>query len=111
MGSLLVFPRGAGGQLPVYVAGGAGAMSLKSRKPTRKLGYDPDVNPGETFTVANVGAGIVFPRGNSAPNWSFRADYRYLFINSNSSAPAFFAKSKSRHGHHVEFGIQYSFRK
>lgn len=111
MGSLLFFPRGAGGRVPVYVAGGAGLLSLRSRRPTRKLGYDPDVNPGESFTATNIGGGIVIPRGNSAPNWSFRADYRLLLINSNSDAPAFFARSKSRRGHHVQFGMQYAFRK
>ena len=112
MGSLLFFPKGAGtGRLPFYVAGGAGIVSLRSRKPTRKLGYDPDVNPGESFTATNIGVGIKIPRGRSAPNWSFRFDYRMLFINANSDAPAFFAKSKSRRGQHIQFGLQYAFRK
>jgi hypothetical protein len=111
MGSLLVYPRGTSVRLPFYVAGGAGLMTLKSRKPTRKLGYNPDVNPSEGFTVTNIGAGVKIPRGASAPNWSFRFDYRLLLINSNSDAPAFFAKTKSRTGHHIQFGMLYTFRR
>jgi hypothetical protein len=38
-------------------------------------------------------------------------DYRLLFINANNGAPAFFASSKSRTGHQVQFGIQYAFRR
>ena len=78
---------------------------------TVKLGYDPDVNPQRDSRPTNIGGGVKLPRGVSAPNWSFRIDYRLVFINSNSDAPAFFAKNKSRKAHRVQFGMQYAFRR
>jgi hypothetical protein len=111
-GNLLFFPRGTTGpRLPYYVAVGGGLLTLVSREVTVKLGYNPDVNPTEGFTTANIGAGVKIPRGISAPNWSFRIDYRLVFINSNSDAPAFFAQAKSRKAHRVQFGMQYAFRR
>jgi hypothetical protein len=111
-GNVMFFPRGTTGtRLPYYIAGGAGLMNLVSRQVTVKLGYDPDVNPSEGFTTANIGGGVKIPRGASAPNWSFRIDYRLVFINSNNDAPAFFARSKSRKAHRVQFGMLYAFRR
>jgi hypothetical protein len=111
-GNVLFYPRGTtGSRLPYYVAGGAGLLRLISRQVTTKLGYDPDVNPSEGFTTTNIGGGIKIPRGVSAPNWAFRIDYRLVFINSNSDAPAFFARTKSRKAHRVQFGMQYAFRR
>lgn len=111
-GNLMFYPRGTTGtRLPYYVAGGAGFLTLVSRQVTAKLGYDPDVNPSERFSTANIGGGVKIPRGVSAPNWSFRIDYRLVFINSNSDAPAFFAKTKSRKAHRVQFGMQWALRR
>ena len=39
------------------------------------------------------------------PDWGFRADYRYLIVNANGDAPAFFARAKGRSGHRVTFGL------
>jgi len=111
-GELLFYPKGATGtRLPFYIGGGVGMMSMASRPSTKKIGYDPDGNGSESFTLSRIGAGMKIPRGASAPNWAFRIDYRLLFINANDGAPAFFASSKSRTGHQVQFGIQYAFRR
>ena len=42
---------------------------------------------------------------------NFRIDYRYLFINSNSDAPAFFAKTKSRGAHRIYVGMLYTWKR
>jgi hypothetical protein len=106
-GNLVVFPRGtAGTALPVYVTAGVGLVSLQSRESTRQFGYDVDDNGWESFIAGNVGGGVKFLRA-SVPNWGFRADYRYLIVNSNDDAPAFFARAKTRGGHRIYFGLLY----
>ena len=111
-GGVLFYPRGTtGSRLPFYFSGGVGMMSLVARPTTKKVGYDPEGNGSESFTVSRIGAGLKIPRGTSAPNWSFRMDYRLMFINANSDAPAFFAQTDTRTGHQVQFGIQYAFRR
>jgi hypothetical protein len=103
------FPNGASGQrLPFYVTAGAGAFSLQSRQPTKQFGYDTETVGFQTFFAENVGGGVKIFRGASAPQWGFRIDYRLLIVNANSDAPAFFAKSKSRAGHRISFGIIYT---
>jgi hypothetical protein len=103
------FPNGAAGErLPFYVTAGAGAFSLQSRQPTKQFGYDTATVGFETFLAENVGGGVKIFRGTSAPDWGFRIDYRYLIVNANSDAPAFFAKSKSRAGHRISFGILFT---
>jgi hypothetical protein len=111
MGGVLFFPKGATGRLPYYVGGGVGRMSLQSRPTTSKIGYDQDVVSSESFMASRIGAGVKIPRGASAPNWAFRLDYHLMFVNANESAPAFFARDKTRTGHQVQFGILYSFRR
>jgi len=110
-GRVLYFPHSTTARLPFYVGGGVGMLTLISRRQTKNLGYDPDVTSSEHFMATNIGGGVKFPRGAQAPNWSFRIDYRLVFINSNSDAPAFFAKSKSRKAHRIQFGMQYAFRR
>jgi hypothetical protein len=111
-GRVLFFPQGATGpRFPFYVGAGIGTQRLVSRSQTKKLGYDPDVTSGEQFMVTSIGGGVKLLRGVTAPNWSFRVDYRFLFINSNDSAPAFFARNEQRTGHHLQFGMQYAFRR
>jgi len=103
------FPNGATGErLPFYVTAGAGAVSLQSRQPTKQFGYDTETVGFETFLAENVGGGVKIFRGPDAPQWGFRIDYRFLIVNANSDAPAFFAKTKSRAGHRVSFGILYT---
>jgi hypothetical protein len=112
MGRALFFPRGTTGtRFPFFISGGAGVLTLVSRPQTKKLGYDPSLTSGERFTVTSIGAGVKIPRGVSAPNWAFRIDYRFLFINNNDGAPAFFAHTEERTGHHVQFGMQWAVRR
>lgn len=110
-GRVLFFPHSTTARLPFYVGGGVGMLTLTSRRQTKNLGYDPDVTSSGHFTATNIGGGVKLLRGSQAPNWSFRLDYQLLFINSNHDAPAFFAQRKSRTGHHVQFSMQYSFRR
>jgi hypothetical protein len=111
-GNVVFFPGGTTGKrAPFYITGGIGALSLASRVPTKVLGYDPDVIGMQTFITENIGGGIKIFRAADAPNWGFRVDYRYLFVNSKDSAPAFFAKSKSRGAHRVYVGMLYTWKR
>lgn len=104
-GNIVYFPRGtAGKSVPFYITGGIGAVSLQSRPPTSQFGYDVDTVGWRTFIAENIGGGVKIFRA-SAPDWGFRADYRYLIVNSNDDAPAFFAKQKTRGGHRIYFGV------
>jgi len=110
--NVVFFPDGtAGRRLPFYVTGGVGAVSLQSRQPTTQFGYDTHTVGFETFTAENVGGGVKIFRGAEAPDWGFRVDYRYLIVNTNSDAPAFFAKTKSRSGHRVTFGVLFTWKR
>jgi hypothetical protein len=110
--NLVFFPGGsAGKRMPFYVTGGVGAVSLQSRQPTRQFGYDVDSVGFETFIAENIGGGVKIFRGADAPDWGFRADYRYLIVNANGDAPAFFAKAKSRAGHRVTFGVLFTWKR
>src|SRR5258708_7405572 len=92
----------------VYAAGG---VQLQARGPTKQFGYDVDTVGWQSFMTENVGGGIKIFRASDAPNWGFRIDYRLIFINSNSSAPAFFAHSKSRTGSRVYVGMLYTWKR
>jgi hypothetical protein len=108
-GNVVVFPGGtARRRMPFYVTGGIGAVSLQSRGPTAPLGYDVDTVGFETFLAENIGAGVKLFRGTAAPEWGFRIDYRYLIVNANEDAPAFFAQEKTRGGHRIYFGVLYT---
>jgi hypothetical protein len=111
-GNVVFFPGGTTGkQLPVYVTGGIGAISLQSRTPTGQFGYDVDTVAFETFTAENIGGGVKIFRGADAPDWGFRVDYRYVIVNANSDAPAFFAKAKTRGGHRLSFGVLFTWKR
>jgi len=108
-GNVVWFPAGAARRaIAPYITGGVGAVSLQSRQPTRPFGYDADTVGFQTFLAENIGGGLKIFRGAAAPDWGFRIDYRYLMVNANSGAPAFFAQSKSRGGHRVSFGILFT---
>lgn len=111
-GNIVFFPGGTTGkQMPFYVTGGIGAIALSPRVPTKVFGYDVDSTGTQTFVAENIGGGIKLFRGADAPNWGFRVDYRYLFINENSSAPQFFAQSKSRGAHRIYVGMLWTWRR
>jgi hypothetical protein len=112
LGNILFFPGGtAGKRVAYYVTGGAGAVSLQSRPLTRQFGYDVDTVGWQTFLAENIGGGVKIFRGSDAPDWGFRADYRYLIVNAKSEAPAFFAKAKKRSGHRVFFGVLFTWKR
>jgi hypothetical protein len=111
-GNVVFFPGGTNGKrAPIYITGGIGAVALAPRVPTAVFGYDVDKVGTQMFMAENIGAGVKLFRGEDAPNWGFRLDYRYLFVNSNSDAPAFFAKSKSRGAHRVYVGMLYTWKR
>jgi len=111
-GNVVFFPGGTTGkQVPVYVTGGIGALSLQSQTPTGQFGYDVDTVGFETFTAENIGGGVKIFRGAEAPDWGFRVDYRYVIVNANSDAPAFFAKAKTRGGHRLSFGVLFTWKR
>lgn len=107
-GNVVFLPRGADRRMPFYLTAGAGALSLQSRGPTGPLGYDKDTVGWQTFVAENLGGGVKLFRGDSAPDWGFRVDYRYVIVNARDAAPAFFAKEKTRGGHRIYFGILYT---
>jgi len=105
--NLVFFPGGtADKSMPFYITAGIGTLSLQSRLPTKQFGYDRDTVGFQTFIAENIGAGVKIFR-KAVPDWAFRADYRYLIVNANDNAPAFFAKTKSRGGHRLNFGVLY----
>lgn len=111
-GNVVFFPGGATGKrAPFYVTGGIGALALAPRVPTKVFGYDVDTVGTQMFMAENIGGGIKLFRGADAPNWGFRVDYRYLFVNSNSDAPAFFAKTTNRGAHRVYVGMLYTWKR
>jgi hypothetical protein len=111
MGDLVVFPGGTTGKrAPFYVTGGAGMMGIQPRVPDVQFGYGPS-DGWKYFTAEDVGAGVKIFRASDAPNWGFRVDYRLLFINKKSSAPAFLAQSKSRAAHRVYIGMLYTWKR
>jgi hypothetical protein len=107
-GNIVFFPTGAAGRaLQPYVTGGIGVVSLQSRDLTGPFGYDKDTVGFQSFIAENIGGGVEIFR-SAAPNWGFRADYRYVIVNGNDEAPEFFANAKTRGGHRVYFGVLFA---
>ena len=110
-GNVVYFPTGAAGRrLATYVTAGAGILALQSRQPTKPFGYDRDAVGFETFGAENLGAGVKIFRAADAPDWGFRVDYRYMIVNANSDAPAFFARARRRGGHRITFGVLHTLK-
>ena len=65
-----------------------------------EVGFDDD----ETFFTSNAGAGVKWLFGR----WAVRGDYRFVAINSNDDAPAFFGRD-NRYGHRVYGGLLFGF--
>jgi len=83
----------ARGPVVPYVTGGVGGLSLFERA-------DLGVNDTETFFTGNVGAGVKWYSGR----FGLRGDYRFIAVQSNDNAPAFFGQ-ETRYGHRVYGGI------
>ncbi len=72
-----------------YVTGGVGGLSLLSNDAF-------DVADTQTFLTGNVGGGVKWYAGR----WGLRADYRFIAVQSQDDAPAFFGRD-NRYGHRV----------
>jgi len=89
-GSLVVSAANHSSVVP-YVAGGIGGLTLFDQS---TLG----INDKQTFLTGNVGGGVKW--FNSTARWGARADYRFIAVQSNDKAPAFFGQ-ENRYGHRV----------
>jgi opacity protein-like surface antigen len=72
-----------------YVTGGVGGLTVLAND-------DFDIPDHQTFLTGNVGAGIKWYAGR----WGLRADYRFVAVQSQDDAPAFFGRD-NRYGHRV----------
>ena len=93
-GSVVYHPAGKDRAVVPYVIGGAGAMTMFNTTDAANLGLTQD----KTYFTANVGGGLKwFPMSH----WGLRGDYRYIAINKDTAAPAFFGQQELRHAHRV----------
>jgi Outer membrane protein beta-barrel domain len=76
-----------------YVTGGGGGLSLFERA---GLG----ITGTETFLTGNAGGGVKWYSGR----WGLRGDYRFVAIQSQDDAPAFFGR-ETRYAHRVYGGF------
>jgi hypothetical protein len=96
-GNALLYPFENDRRFVPYVTGGIGALSMFEKD---EVGFDDD----ETFLTSNAGAGVKWYFGR----WAVRGDYRFVAINSNDDAPAFFGRD-NRYGHRVYGGLLFGF--
>ena len=69
----------------------------------------PSIKPGEPRLLHLItDAGIL---ARVAPATLARAGMRYLIVNANHDAPAFFARAKSRGGHRVNVGVLFTWKR
>jgi len=87
-GNLVVSAANRSSVVP-YVTGGVGGLTLFE---TADLG----INDAQTFLTGNVGGGVKWYAGR----WGLRGDYRFVGVQSNDDAPAFFGQ-QTRYGHRV----------
>jgi len=92
-GNVVVSARRRASFIP-YATGGIGGLSLLQ---TTGL----DINATETFLTGNVGGGVKWYGGK---RWGLRADYRFVTVQSQNDAPAFFGQT-TRYGHRVYGGV------
>jgi Outer membrane protein beta-barrel domain len=90
-GNVVVSP--ARGSLVPYATAGIGGLSLFEKA---ELG----VADTSTFLTTNVGGGIKWYAGR----WGLRGDYRFIAVQSQDDAPAFFGQ-ETRYGHRVYGGV------
>jgi hypothetical protein len=92
-GNLVVSAPNRRNSLVPYVTGGVGGLSLFERA---GLG----IGDTTTFFTGNVGGGLKWYAGR----WGLRGDYRFVAVQSQDDAPAFFGR-ETRYGHRVYGGI------
>ena len=92
-GNLVVSAPNSRNSLVPYVTGGVGGLSLFERA---GLG----IGDTATFLTGNVGGGLKWYAGR----WGLRGDYRFVAVQSQDDAPAFFGR-ENRYGHRVYGGV------
>ncbi len=90
-GNVIVSP-GRGSVVP-YATAGIGGLSLFEKA-------EVGVADTSTFLATNVGGGIKWYAGR----WGLRGDYRFIAVQSQDDAPAFFGQ-ENRYGHRVYGGV------
>jgi hypothetical protein len=90
-GNVIVSP-GRGSLVP-YATAGIGGLSLFEKA-------EVGVSDTSTFLTTNVGGGVKWYAGR----WGLRGDYRFIAVQSQDDAPAFFGQ-ETRYGHRVYGGL------
>jgi len=90
-GNVIVAP--AHGSLVPYATAGIGGLSLFEKA-------EVGVADTSTFLTTNVGGGVKWYAGR----WGLRGDYRFIAVQSQDDAPAFFGQ-ETRYGHRVYGGV------
>jgi hypothetical protein len=90
-GNVVVSP--ASGSLVPYATAGIGGLSLFEKA-------EFGITDTSTFLTTNVGGGIKWYAGR----WGLRGDYRFIAVQSQDDAPAFFGQ-ETRYGHRVYGGV------
>ena len=90
-GNVVVSP-GRGSVVP-YATAGIGGLSLFEKA-------EVGVSDTSTFLTTNVGGGVKWYAGR----WGLRGDYRFIAVQSQDDAPAFFGQ-ENRYGHRVYGGV------
>ena len=90
-GNVIVSP-GRGSLIP-YATAGIGGLSLFEK-------VEVGVADTSTFLTTNIGGGIKWYAGR----WGVRGDYRFIAVQSQDDAPAFFGQ-ETRYGHRVYGGV------
>jgi hypothetical protein len=81
------------GSIAPYATGGIGGLSLFERA-------DLGVTDTHTFFTGNVGGGVKWYRGRVG----LRGDYRFIVVQSQDDAPAFFGQ-ETRYAHRIYGGL------
>jgi hypothetical protein len=92
-GNLVLSAPNSRNSLVPYVTGGVGGLSLFERA---GLG----IADTTTFFTGNVGGGLKWYAGR----WGLRGDYRFVAVQSQDDAPAFFGR-ETRYGHRLYGGV------
>ena len=88
----VIISSGRGSVVP-YATAGIGGLSLFEKA-------EVGVSDTSTFLTTNVGGGVKWYAGR----WGLRGDYRFIAVQSQDDAPAFFGQ-ETRYGHRVYGGV------
>ena len=90
-GNVIVSP--AHGSVVPYATAGIGGLSLFEKA-------EVGVADTSSFLTTNVGGGVKWYAGR----WGLRGDYRFIAVQSQDDAPAFFGQ-ETRYGHRIYGGV------